>query len=352
MLPENKLLFTCTRQQFSPEHKKILIDMCRGGEIKWDVVYTTARLHGVAPLIYRNLQSCFNEGLKIPQDVIERFRLCYYGNIAAEKRRSERIKKILSLADKMSVDIMLIKGAALDILVYEHPWYMLPGDIDLIVMSRKTGVTDKEKGEILSLIRRPDIECEYFSHHDVDMTRILPVNFQNIWDNATMIDFMGYAVYVMSPEDMLLTTCINSCRKRFFRLKSLCDIAESINKYRCLNWEKLIRDARAYQCNNIVYTALLITKMTLGSDVPQRVLKELSDRVLRDKITYCLARYFSQNFPLTLFYPYFERDREKKLVRKINISLILPYITYTPYQLCGKIKSIWKTKRKKFLLKR
>ena len=115
-----------------------------------------------------------------------------------------------------------------------------------------------------------------------------------------MIDFMGYAVYVMSPEDMLLTTCINSCRKRFFRLKSLCDIAESINKYRCLNWEKLIRDARAYQCNNIVYTALLITKMTLGSDVPQRVLKELSDRVLRDKITYCLARYFSQNFPLTL----------------------------------------------------
>ena len=117
----------------------------QGGEIKWDVVYTTARLHGVAPLIYRNLQSCFNEGLKIPQDVIERFRLCYYGNIAAEKRRSERIKKILSLADKMSVDIMLIKGAAL------RSWCMnIHGTcclviLDLIVMSRKTGVTDKRE---------------------------------------------------------------------------------------------------------------------------------------------------------------------------------------------------------------
>ncbi|MBI2471528.1 MAG: nucleotidyltransferase family protein [Planctomycetes bacterium] len=351
MIPENKLLFLCTRQKFTPEHKNILIALYREKKIKWDVVWTTARLHGVAPLVYRNLLTCFREGLKIPQEVNERFKLCYYSSIAAEKPRSERIKEILALADNMSADVMLIKGVAMDILVYEHPWYMLPGDIDLIVISRKNGVTDKEKEAIVSSIRRPGIECQYLNHHDVDMGGLLPINFQNMWDNATRIDFMGYGAYVVSPEDMLLTTCINSCRKRFFRLKSLCDIAEIINKYRNLNWEKFVRDAWAYQCNNIVYTALLITRMTLGADMPQEVLEELSYSVLKSKISYCLALCFSRNVPLTFFYPYFERDTEKKVLRKINISLILPYITYTHYQLRGKVNSVQNTEHKRFLLK-
>jgi hypothetical protein len=78
----------------------------------------------------------------------------------------------------------------------------------------------------------------------------------DVWSKTKETTFQGQKVLVMSPEDMLLAACINSCRKRFFRLKSLCDIAEIINYFKELDWEVFIHNGRY-----IVYTSLLVTSM-------------------------------------------------------------------------------------------
>ena len=342
--PEDKLLLVYTRQNFHHLHRKAVIDICSNSEIQWSIVYSTANLHGVAPLVYSNLLKCDIVQLGVPQDTLKQFKLCIVNSVIKKERRAERIAEILSLSNEKSIDVMLIKGAALDVLVYDHPWYMVPGDIDLIVRSKKEGITDKEKGEIPSMIRRHGIECEYFVHHDVNMNGLLPINFQNIWENAIKIEFRGYGAFVMSPEDMLMSVCINSCRKRFFRLKSLCDIAEIVSKYRDLKWEKLIKDAKEYQCNNIVYTALLVTQMTLECELPEDVLDELSGSAVRTAIIRYLVRYFIQNMSLSSSFPYFKRNEKNKLIRKIDASLVLPYATYRWYQLWVKMRHNWNTK--------
>jgi hypothetical protein len=223
---------------------------------------------------------------------MKQFKLCFDHNVLMKDRMAEKITEVLSFFNKKSIDVMLIKGAAVDVLVYARPWYTMSSDVDLILRPRKEEIADKDKAEIWALIRgRPPIELDYFEHHDVVMNGTLPVNFQRIWDEATQIKFRGRDVFVMSPEDMLISACINSYRKRFFRLKALCDIAEIINKYSDMKWEELTRKAREYDCNNIVYTALLVTKITLGCEqLPERVFDNLAISPVKATI----IRYLSQ----------------------------------------------------------
>ena len=131
---------------------------------------------------------------------------------------------------------MLIKGAALERLIYHDCDGYVFGDIDLILSNKREDVTNIEDLEDVNFFNKfnqelnvTHVEWERFTHHDVTMNSVIPLDFQEIWDEAKSIKFQEYHVWVMSPEFMLLTACFGSARKRFFRLKSLCDIVEIIN---------------------------------------------------------------------------------------------------------------------------
>jgi hypothetical protein len=265
--PEDELLFVCTRQNFLDGHEQRVLNICRKHKIDWALIYSTAKLHGVAPLVYANLRWCQN--LLIPPEILERFRLCLMHNILVKERLAENITRAISFFAERSINVMLIKGIALDILVYDQPYYTVLQDADIAISVRREEITDRQYREFMEFFHESGVEYDYFSHHNVVMHGVLPVDFQQIWTEASKIEFRGQDVFVMSPEDMLLSLCINSCRKRFFRLKALCDIAETINKYPGLDWSKLVQRARAYDCYNIIYTVLLVTVMTMGCSLPE-----------------------------------------------------------------------------------
>lgn len=343
MRPEDKLLFACTRQNFLSAHQTIVLDLCSKEKILWDIVYFTARQHGVAALVYTNLLKCIPVNLGIPHDVIEKFKLCVATNIVRKNLREEKMVELLSFFKRKSIDVMLLKGAALDMLVYDQPWYMVSEDIDLIVKQKREDFTVEDRKELVVLLRQLSIECGYFEHHDVDMFGVLSINYQRIWANANKVEYRGYDVFVMSPEDMLISVCINSCRKRFFKLKSLCDIAEIVNKYHNLKWEELVRNSKEYHCNSIVYTALLVAKMELGCELPEGVLDKLADSTIRFIIIRYFARYLSRKASLASV-SYYKRDEKDMVATKINLTLILPYATYRWHQLWRKLKVNLKTK--------
>jgi hypothetical protein len=336
--PEDKLLFACARQNFLPVHQKTVLDICRNAEIKWDVVYAIANVHGIAPLVHSNLSQCATTDLGIPQDIADRFKRLAFGNVFRKEKTAAQLTKMLSFFNQKSIDVMLIKGAALDILVYDHPWYTISGDVDFIARPKRAEVADEDKAKIHALRQGFPSECDYFEHHDVTMGGVLPIDFQRIWDEATRIKFRERDVFVMSPEDMLISICINSCRKRYFRLKALCDIAETINKYADLKWEELTSKARAYDCHTIVYAALLVTHMTVGCKLPQDVLDGLAPSPTRAAIIRYLSQRMSWSSLSSLY------SGKKVLGRRASLSVLLPYATYRWYQVGRKMKNIY-TKR-------
>lgn len=349
MNPETELLFTCTRQDFLKTHSKKIIEICRNNEeIKWDYVYSTAESHGVEALIYYNLKSVSANIANIPSAMVETFRRGYMSSIVRASKIAEKVQEILSFFNHKSIDVMLLKGTALEILgVYEKPWHSLSSDIDLIIKSTETELSQGDKREIIDFLQNflPWCEWELYEHHDVSMNNVLPIDFQQIWQDAIKTTFSKQDVFVMSPEDLLISVCINSSRKRFFRLKSLYDISEIVAKqsYLNLNWENMVRKAKDYHCNDIVYAALFIANITLDCKIPEQVFNNLAINPIKAKIIRYLSKrqYFSS--PLDT-YSNLNIGRNF-LGRRIAPSMFLPLITLRNYQIWRKTKYIWKTRQ-------
>ena len=106
------------------------------------------------------------------------------------------------------------------------------------------------------------------------MHGVLPVLTERIWRSARRIDVRGSGAWVMGPEDLLLSLCINACRKRFVRLKALFDLAETVQRTG-IDWPRLGRLARGCRCEAIAFTALLVARETLGCALPEGALEEL-----------------------------------------------------------------------------
>ena len=147
---------------------------------------------------------------------------------------------------------------------------------------------------------------------------------------------------MMPPEDMLISLCINSCRKRFFRLKTLVDITETIEKYTDLNWPEFNRKAGLYGCRNIVYAAFFVTQMTVGCRLPENVMSNLAVNSARAAVIRFFIRRILRTMSLSTLYPFIGKTF---LGRKINFSLILPYVVYNPYQIVRRFKEIIRSNR-------
>ena len=327
---EERLLLACTRQNLLEQHQQAVLDICQQVPIKWDIVYETARQHNVAPLIYTNLLRCPIPKPGLPSDIKAKFEQSYYRNIAIMSGLSKKIAEKLAFFNAQSIDVMLIKGAALAILVYDQPWYTIH-DVDLVIKLHETDLSPSNINEINTLFDDlPGVEYDFFEHHDVVLNGMLPVDFCQIWAQAKKIAFGGQEVFVMSPEDMLISVCINSCRKRFFKLKSLFDIAEIIEKYPDLNWDELITKAKAYQCHNIAYTALWTTNLTVGCKLPEGVLDAFAVNPVRAAVVRRVSRSISFSRLSSLY------SGIAFYGVPLSTSLLLPYVTYSPVQLWRK----------------
>jgi hypothetical protein len=338
MSPDDKLLYFCARQAFLPKHRESVRQLCESGEVDWQMVLVKAILHSVAPLVYHNLIQRAALQAFVPPEIVEQLELYFYRNVVIKERVASRLADVLAFFNDHTMDVMLIKGAAVDAVVYEHPWYTLSNDVDLVIREKTGAVNDRQIAEHL----KPDhkyFEWDYFEHHDVVMNGVLPVDFQRIWEDASKSEFRGQTLFVMSPEDMLISLCISGCRKRFFRLKALLDIAEVIDYFDDLNWKVFTQKARDYQCQNIVYAALLVTRMTLGSRYPDRILDDLGVGPVRARVIRRVMRHACTRFGL----PAGVKGRTI-FGRQVNWRLGLPYVTFSWNQIWRRARYLWITR--------
>ena len=334
MTPEDTIVCLCTSQNFEIRHQQNLIDLCRSQPIQWDLVFATADQHQVAPLVYANLSSLANGDVNIPSDVLSRFKKAQIRNIFVKKRTRVMLEKVLALFAQKGIEVMLVKGGALSHLVYEQPWYTVSYDVDLVIRAREEELTKSDHREIWGLLEgfnregnefKEHIEYDFYEHHDITMNNVLTVDWERIWAEAQKVQIAGYDVFVMTPEDMLLATAINSCRKRFFRLKSLCDLASIIEKYPNLDWHTVVSRAHAYKCNTILYTALVVTQNTLGCHLPDGMVTDLKVNPLRVSLVRYLVNNLSQRLSLSNLFVHSENATFK---RTLSWSLFLTYATY------------------------
>ncbi len=258
MTKEDRVLFAAARQDFREEHRLAVQALA---PFDLEKLAAIAESHGVAPIVGANLKA-------------ENLQRAFYENVLIKAQEAERVARGIARLREAGYQVMLLKGLALDLLVYREPWVTVSRDADLLLRPEPGRRLAQDEREVRRSLYRSGIECDLPGHHDVDMNGVLPVRFDRIWEAARAVDFHGQEAFVMAPEDLLLSLCINSCRKRYFRLKHLFDIAETVRRLD-LDWDRLATNAREDRCEGIVYTALHVASETLGCRIPDLDLPRL-----------------------------------------------------------------------------
>lgn len=318
----DRLLYACTRQQLTGQHRSTVEEICAHHAVDWRAVYTLAEIHGVAPLVYHNLTQCDADIVQIPTAIATKFKQSLFRNMLYKESLVRELEKALTWLHAHDVRVMVLKGAAADLLVYKQPYYTIYTDMDLVLSCHRQDVSDAWAQALMDKLHLTGLEYDYFSHHDITLNGTLPVDFARIWQDATPLEFHGQPIHVMAPDDMLISLCINSVRKRFFRLKSLCDIAETIAAHPHMPWDRFIDKARQYDCQNIIYTVLYITQETVGCRLPPHLLEQLGVSSLRARA----IRYLSSRYSLDAYASL--RRGPTLLGRHVHSSLLLTYATY------------------------
>lgn len=336
---ENKLLFLCTRKDFQTEHQKLLSEICIQSNINWELVDLIAVQHSVAPLVYLNLKKCFHLLPGIPANALIELKSICIENFANKKKQEQNIVTSISKFQQKSVNLMLVKGIALNYTVYESCFWYVIGDIDLILNNKVEDISQTEDLEDIQFFDSLNInEWERFEHHDVNINGLLPINFQQIWQRAIEINISEKKAFIMCPEDMLLTACINSCRKRYFRLKSLLDIAEIINYYPDFNWMKFLEICQEFRCDKIIYTSLYVTSITVGCNLPNNFLDSFNINLLTKFLIKKLSQYMINNISLSYLLPSLDKNL---LSKDLDYSLLLTIISYDWFQSFARVKRMF-----------
>ncbi len=286
---EEQLLFACMRQKLTDVHAQHIADAMRHTAIDWEVVFKLAADQGVAPLVYRHLRKLAGAGLDVPKATLMRLKLLQFEKIAEKERYVRMLRDVLAFFNEHELPVMLVKGAALDAVVYDEPWHTTSLDIDVLIKPRMEDVPEALREQVWQFNRTGPFECDFYEHHDLSIDGVLPIKFALVWEEAREIEYLGKRVHVMSPEDMLIAACTNSCRKRYFTLKSLYAISSIVQKYGPFDTERLAERAAMHDCQPIVYAALRAAGMTVDCPVPKELLRRLRVRVGRRQLIDFLA---------------------------------------------------------------
>ncbi len=342
MRPEIRFLFLAARQQVTEEHFASMLEISGQPRLSWNSIFSIAEKNGIAPLIYSNVLRNPALASQVPGTILDHFRLYSLRQAYLKARREKLLREGIAYLRQRSIEVLLLKGAVLDWLVYDQPWYTVSKDTDIVLNKKKEDFPPVQIREMIDHFYQSGIEFDFFEHHDVTMNGVLPVNFHRIWQDAQVVEYRGQEVRIPTPEDLLISLCINSCRKRFVNLKSLCDIAETIRRCSPFDWEKFAQRAIDFGCNNIVYAALLVTRKTLGCGCPDKALSDLAVPAVRSQLIRWATAFGVRNIFIIPTSPTPER---KLYGRRLDPALFLTYSTYTFTQIRRKFLEIQKSKR-------
>lgn len=325
MRVEDRILFACARQDFQPRHRERVEDLVRGPgpgrPIDWERLAATAERQGVLPVAGANLRRCDPAVLRMAEPLAERLEVAAFENALRKEQDAARLAAALARLREVGLEAMLLKGAALDLLVYAEPWVASSRDTDLLVRPLPGFRPGPEERAVRRELYRRGIECDLEEHHDVNMNGVLPIPFARIWRDARPVRFRGQAAWVMAPEDLLISLCINSCRKRFLRLKGLFDIAETVRLLADLDWDRLARKACDYRCEGIVFAALSTAAVTVGCELPEGALDGLGLGAVRAALLRGLVAGALRTSSL-------HAHRDTGSESRPGLSLLLPYASY------------------------
>jgi hypothetical protein len=292
--PEAELLLCCARSVVDPRERERIGNLIQGG-VDWACLLRMAGSHGVAPLLYRSLNTACPEA--VPQDVLDQLRSRFRANGRRNLLLTGELIRLLNAFEASGILAIPFKGPALAAGVYGNLALREFGDLDVLVHERDVA---KARELLIFLGYQPQYrltraqeeaflryEREYsFAHVDTGNVvelhwRVAPKPFpfsidtDHLWECLQRVSVGGNTVPTFSPEDLFLFLCAHGAAHLWVRLGWICDVAELIRVYPNLNWERLMNRARALGIERMLLLALFLASDLLQAPLPEKISKKV-----------------------------------------------------------------------------
>lgn len=223
------------------------------------------------------------------------------------------LRDMLALLKEEDIPVMLLKGLWLGETVYRDLKARATGDIDLLLrleeMPRFTKLlvergfdVPKDTANICDLAPAknefPLINPARNSFFDIHWALTLspiqkPVDEETFWQRSEIYTIAGLPCRSLCVEDHLLYLCFHAAdhhRFNYIGPRALLDVACLIaHPPHPIKWDDLVTRARELAWERAVWLMLDLTRVHLGSQVPQSVLNELCPAGGNDQLIHSMA---------------------------------------------------------------
>lgn len=290
LAPEDELLLLLSRATLGADAQERALRLLRG-RLSWPGVLSQGRVHGVLPLVTRNLERAGFPG--VPGDARERLETARRLNAALSALFTRELVRVLEHLAAAGLPAIPLKGVALSESLYGDPLLRVSSDIDVLVPRRAAASALRlllglgyERGPGESPVAPADVDLLLQSNMEYAFVRPgpfpCPVELhwdiawrwphagaaaRDLWADARPRELWGVRAHALSPEWELLYLAVHAARHGWQGLKWLADVHEVCLRDG-LRWDRLVDKAARFGLAEILGITLGACRGLLETPLP------------------------------------------------------------------------------------
>jgi hypothetical protein len=260
--------------------------------IDWDLVWQLSRVHGVAPLVYRNLVSICPAS--VPSAIHDTFRRHIQANALLNTLLAKELVTVLDALAAKGVNAIPFKGVTLAQTAYGDLSLRECADLDLIVdqasIPQARKVLWSQGFQLASRDMSGRHESDEPYHFFQKKSGIVAVDLQWVmarglfgfrldrgafWSRLRPVSLPSKNVMGLCPEDLLIVLCVHGTKHAWEQLKWVCDVAELVRRRPTLDWSRVIFQAGEWGCRRMVLLGLAVAHSLFDTVLPRAVSIEI-----------------------------------------------------------------------------
>ena len=229
-------------------------------ELDWPYLIETAFQHGLAPLLYRNLNGSFRQA--VPKRVLGQLQSHFHANTLHNLALTRTLFDLLDKFQARGIPVIPFKGPVLAAAVYGDLSLRQFTDLDVLVhqrdVPRACALLIEEGYNLLNTNSRPNAcrsrsteEYHYtFTHADGPCPVELhwaftpkhfswPCDIAGLWERLEPVSLAGKSARTLAPEDLLPILCVHGAKHCWERLEWICGVAELIRVAQARDWKRV-----------------------------------------------------------------------------------------------------------------
>jgi hypothetical protein len=321
--PEEELILCCARTDLRSDIEFKILSLLKK-DLDWHYILDEAFYHKMTPLLYLNLNKYPD---MVPVNVLSDLENKFLEVSRRNFILAGKLFEILDLLNSNGILAIPYKGLVLALLAYGDLALRDFGDLDVFV--RKEDIVKAKEllnsngfdscyeldHSQMELLFRFQHEYKFFQnnptlilelHWDFNVNRL---HNDMIYDSnyITQVRGDGFCFSTFAPEELVLILSLHASGHLWDSLGWICDIAQIINTYKELNWDRILDKASKSSVNRILGVSLLLAKELIGVNLPDDVYQKFAEDKKVQSISYRMQKNLFNKDSINFYWSAWDR---------------------------------------------